>query len=127
MIEIAIIQNIISRQSCTIGAKTLIRIVIKTKAAEPLEITLKYAVTEVGDSSYTSAVQRWKGTSESLNSIPVKKNTRAIICRKSPLICFVISSKYSVPQEPYRIDKPKKSKTLENKAVNMYLAPASAE
>jgi hypothetical protein len=40
----------------------------------------KNAVIFVGDPSYTSAVQRWNGTREILNAIPVKKKINARTC-----------------------------------------------
>src|SRR5574344_406740 len=79
VIDTMIIQNNTSCQLATIGTNTLINIVISTNAAEPFDTTLRYPVTGVGDPSYTSAVQRWKGTNDSLKPIPAKKNTKAAI------------------------------------------------
>jgi len=46
---------------------------ININSAAPFEITERYDVILTGEPSYTSAVQRWKGTIEILKAIPEKR------------------------------------------------------
>ena len=48
-------------------------------AIEPFEITDKKELTAMGAPSYTSAVHKWKGTTDNLNEKAANKNTKASI------------------------------------------------
>src|SRR5690348_18064781 len=56
---------------------TLYNVPRKIKTAAPLETTDRKAVTATGDPSYTSAVQRWNGTTEILKANPATRKTKA--------------------------------------------------
>jgi len=57
---------------------------MKIKATAPLETTDKNDVVAMGAPSYTSAVHKWNGTTESLNANAVKRKTNASICMVHP-------------------------------------------
>src|SRR5690349_4335182 len=59
---------------------TLYNVPRKIKTAAPLETTDRKAVTATGDPSYTSAVHRWKGTTEILKANPATRKTKARSC-----------------------------------------------
>ena len=49
-------------------------------AIDPLETTERKEVTAIGEPSYTSAVHKWKGTTESLKANAETKKTKASTC-----------------------------------------------
>ena len=77
--------------------------------------TERYAVTGVGAPSYTSGVQKWKGTAEILYPNPARMKIEAIIKAKwedvsNPASAFCISKNFVVPVRPNKMLNPKSIK-----------------
>ena len=73
---------------------------MKMNAIEPFDTTDKKEVTAIGEPSYTSAVHKWKGTTESLNPNADTKNTKASICKGAEFSACGNSEKLIVPVAP---------------------------
>ena len=64
------------------------------------DITERKAVTETGAPSYTSAVQKWKGTAEILKAKPEKIKIRAIMFNWLAAMAVLRTAKSKLPVEP---------------------------
>ena len=76
---------------------------------------------------FTSAVQKWKGTMESLKANPTNNITKANTCNGAPVNCNVISENDKDPVVPYINEMPINKKAELNADDIIIFIPASEE
>ena len=109
------------------GVNTLYKIEVKVNRTAALETTERNEVTATGAPSYTSAVQRWKGTADILKAKPETNNIKANVCIGVLLKWAVNILKLRVPEVPYKKEIPINKMPEENAEDKINFIAASED